>query len=153
MQNGQSCDEKLLMYRSRCTGPDMMLVLKWIFIAGGCTSCPSVMYLGMSQEITAQFSLPQAQEHLDKGKLLLKTNICDEWVCSMETSGTALTPKHSSPLCSRMGSGRIQRASGWIWKFELLPWTPVPVLCVCCTNPICIQRNRAWKQHLGISVL
>ena len=26
-----------------------------------------------------------------------------------------------------MGSARIQRASKWIWKFELSPWAPVPV--------------------------
>ena len=29
----------------------------------------------------------------------LKTNTRDERVCSMETSGTVLTPKHSSPHC------------------------------------------------------
>ena len=29
----------------------------------------------------------------------LKTNVCDEQVCSMKTSSTALTPKHSSPHC------------------------------------------------------
>ena len=31
--------------------------------------------------------------------LLVNINIRDEQVCSMETSGTALTPKHSSPHC------------------------------------------------------
>ena len=30
-------------------------------------------------------------------------------------------------LCGQMESERIQRASERMWKFELLPWTPVPV--------------------------
>ena len=30
---------------------------------------------------------------------MLKTNVCDERVCSTETSGTTLTPENSSPHC------------------------------------------------------
>ena len=52
-----------------------------------------------------------------------------------------------------MGSERIQGASEQICKFELLPWTPVPVRCVCCIRPICILWNRAREQCLGISIL
>ena len=40
---------------------------------------------------------------------LLKTNICDEWVCSMETSGTALTLEHSSPHC----------VAEWLWSSQM----------------------------------
>ena len=39
-----------------------------------------------------------------------------------------MTPEHSSPHCvAEWGSERIQRVSELIWKFELSPWTPVPV--------------------------
>ena len=58
----------------------------------------------------------------------LKTNICDERVCSKETSGTALTHKHSSHHCvAEWGMSGFNGASKRIWKFELSPWTPVPV--------------------------
>ena len=57
----------------------------------------------------------------------LKTNICDEWVCSMETSGTMLTPEDSSPHCvAKWGvSGFNEEANDL--KILLSPWIPVPV--------------------------
>ena len=49
----------------------------------------------------------------------LKTNICDEWVCGEETSGTTLIPIpipiHSFPECG--SRGRVQQASA---QFENL---------------------------------
>ena len=50
----------------------------------------------------------------------LKTNICDEWVCSAETSHTTLIAIPCFPECGRAGS--ISKCT--IWNFELLPWTP-----------------------------
>ena len=72
-----------------------------------------------------------SQVYFTNGKIAWKTDIRhvrDERVCSTETSGTALTPEHSSPHCvAEWGSERIQRASELIWTFKLSPWTPVPV--------------------------
>ena len=69
----------------------------------------------------------------------LKVNICDERVCSMETSGTALTPKHSSPNC--VAEWGVSGFNGQANRFEHLnfrcgprslfacplhPWWPIP---------------------------
>ena len=48
----------------------------------------------------------------------LKTNICDEQVCSRETSGTTLTPEHSSPHC--VAEWGMRRFSGQVNGFENL---------------------------------
>ena len=56
----------------------------------------------------------------------LKTNICDERVCSTETSDTALTPEHSSPHCvAEWGvSGFNGQANGFEkWNCGCGPWS------------------------------
>ena len=67
-----------------------------------------------------------------RSKLKLKTNVRNEWVCSMETRGTALTPEQwNTPPLTVWPNGKWADSTGkrTDWKFELSPWTPVPV-CV-----------------------
>ena len=60
---------------------------------------------------------------------VLKTNIREEWVCSTETSITALTPVHFSPQC--VAEWRVSGFNGQANGFELLKCRRGPPVPVC----------------------
>ena len=83
----------------------------------------------------------------------LETNICDEQDCSMETSGTALTPEHSSPHC--VAEWGVSRFNGQANGFENLNCCRGPQsLFVCPVHPphphsARIRRNRQFNSFIS----
>ena len=74
-----------------------------------------------------------------------------ESVANTETSGTALTPEHSSPNCvTKWGVSGFNGQANKIENFELSPMDPGPCSRVHCTHPI--RGISASKQGKGTGI-